>query len=120
MTDRVHRALTARIGVSIRTGRMLPPAGSLPRLSNGIGGVRHCVIALDIAGDRAVAWEDDDPMGRVGILYLGRQGACLGGGTTEIARNIISERFLDMPREAAEDLDRPYREVRTNTMPTRK
>jgi hypothetical protein len=85
-----------------------------------MGGVRHCVIALDIAGDRAVAWEDDDPMGRVGILYLGRQGACLGGGTTEIARNIISERFLDMPREAAEDLDRPYREVRTNTMPTRK
>jgi alkylation response protein AidB-like acyl-CoA dehydrogenase len=112
---RVHQALAARIGTSIRTGRLPPPAGSIPRLSTGLLGSRLASIALEISGDRAVAWEDGDPMGNVGIAFLGRQGASLGGGTTEIARNLISERVLGMPREPADDRDRPFREVRTNT-----
>jgi hypothetical protein len=37
-----------------------------------------------------------------------------------MARNIISERVLGMPRERAEDLGVPFREVRTNTMPSRR
>jgi alkylation response protein AidB-like acyl-CoA dehydrogenase len=76
--------------------------------------VRLASIALEIAGDRAVAWTDDDPTGDLGVAYLGRQGSSIGGGTTEITRNIISERVLGMPRERAEDLDCPFREVRTN------
>jgi alkylation response protein AidB-like acyl-CoA dehydrogenase len=111
---RVHAALVGRIGTSIRTGRLPATAGSIPRLSNGMVRVRLSTIALEIAGDRAVAWPDGDPVSDLGVAYLGRQGVCLGGGTTEIARNIISERVLGMPRERAEDLDRPFREVRTN------
>jgi alkylation response protein AidB-like acyl-CoA dehydrogenase len=118
--DRVHRALVRRIGTSIQTGRLPPPAGSIPRLSNGLLGVRLASIALEIAGDRAVAWEAGDPFGELGVAYLARQGVCLGGGTTEIARNIISERVLGMPRERAEDLGVPFREVRTNAMPSRR
>jgi alkylation response protein AidB-like acyl-CoA dehydrogenase len=76
--------------------------------------VRLASIALEIAGDRAVAWNDGDPTGDLGVAYLGRQGSSIGGGTTEITRNIISERVLGMPRERAEDLDRPFRDVRTN------
>jgi alkylation response protein AidB-like acyl-CoA dehydrogenase len=118
--DRVHRALVRRIGTSIQAGRLPPVAGSIPRLSNGLLGVRLASIALEIAGDRAVAWEDGDPFGGLGVAYLARQGVCLGGGTTEIARNIISERVLGMPRERAEDLGVPFREVRTNAMPSRR
>jgi alkylation response protein AidB-like acyl-CoA dehydrogenase len=111
---RVHAALVGRIATSIRTGRLPAAAGSIPRLSNGMLRVRLASIALEIAGDRAVAWSDDDPTGELGVAYLGRQGPCIGGGTTEITRNIISERVLGMPREPAEDLDRPFRDVRTN------
>jgi hypothetical protein len=111
---RVHAALVGRIGTSIRTGRLPATAGSIPRLSNGMLRVRLASIALEIAGDRAVAWHEGETAGELGVGYLGRQGPCLGGGTTEIARNIISERVLGMPRERAEDLDQPFREVRTN------
>jgi alkylation response protein AidB-like acyl-CoA dehydrogenase len=118
--DRVHRALVRRIGTSIQTGRLPPAAGSIPRLSNGLLGVRLASIALEIAGDRAVAWETGDPFGELGVAYLARQGVCLGGGSTEMARNIISERVLGMPRERAEDLGVPFREVRTNAIPSRR
>ena len=41
-----------------------------------------------------------------------RQGASLGGGSTEMARNIISERILGMPRENAADRDVPFNQVK--------
>jgi hypothetical protein len=40
-----------------------------------------------------------------------RQTACIGGGTTEMARNVISERLLGMPRERTPDRDVAFREV---------
>jgi hypothetical protein len=120
MLSRVHRARVRRIGTSIQTGRLPPPAGSLPRLSNGLLSVRMAVIALEIGGERTVAWDEGDPVGELGVAYLGRQGSCLGGGTTEIARNIISERVLGMPRERSLDLGLPFREVRMNAMPSRR
>jgi alkylation response protein AidB-like acyl-CoA dehydrogenase len=119
MLSRVHRALVGRIGASIASGRLPPPAGSIPRLSNGMLRVRLASIALEMSGDRAVAWEPGEPGGVVGVDYLGRQGVCLGGGTTEIARNIIAERVLGMPRERSDDTDRPFREVRTNQSASR-
>ena len=68
MLSRVHRALVRRIGTSIQTGRLPPAAGSIPRLSNGLLGVRLASIALEIAGDRAVAWEAGDPFAGLGKI----------------------------------------------------
>jgi hypothetical protein len=43
--------------------------------------------------------------------FLLRQTSCIGGGTTEIARNVISERVLGMPREPSGDRNIPFRDV---------
>src|SRR5271154_2350161 len=111
---RVHTALVGRIATSIRTGRLPAAAGSIPRLSNGIMRVRLASIALEIAGDRAVAWSDDDPTGGLGVAYLGRQGPCIGGGPNQDTRHITSERAPRGPPAAAADPDPPFRDVRTN------
>ncbi len=46
-----------------------------------------------------------------GINFLMRQAGSIGGGTTEMARNVISERVLGMPRERRLDKDVPFRDV---------
>ena len=56
----------------------------------------------------------DDDLIRFGERYLSRQAAALGGGTTEIARNIIGERVLGFPREPAADRGVPFKEVKRN------
>ena len=40
-----------------------------------------------------------------------RQTSCIGGGTTEMARNVISERVLGMPRERSHDPSLPFRDI---------
>ena len=40
-----------------------------------------------------------------------RQSSSIAGGTTEMARNNISERVLGMPRERTMDKDVPFRDV---------
>jgi alkylation response protein AidB-like acyl-CoA dehydrogenase len=83
-------------------------------------GVRRADIALEIAGSGAAAWHAGDVPGQMGVRFLNRQGSELGGGSTEIQRNIISERVLGMPREFAADRDVPFSQVRRNAMPTRR
>jgi hypothetical protein len=58
----------------------------------------------------------DGPTGllAVGERYLSRQTAHLGGGTTEMARNVIGERILGFPREFAADRGVPFNQVKHN------
>lgn len=69
--------------------------------------------ALALTGSAAVVGDDPTTMA-VGQKYLSRQAVCLGGGTTEIARNIIAERVLGFPREYAADRGVPFKDVPRN------
>jgi alkylation response protein AidB-like acyl-CoA dehydrogenase len=107
----VNHQLVARVGVGIGSGYFPNTAGSLARLSSGNASAFHATVALDLAGDDAVAWAPGSGAGHTAINYLRRQAGSIGGGTTEMAKNIISERVLGMPREWSADRDVPFSQV---------
>jgi alkylation response protein AidB-like acyl-CoA dehydrogenase len=108
----VSRVAVSRIGNAMRTGYLNEQGAALSRLLSGVNGTRQSTIAFKLAGQAAMAWEPDDiALGRRGIGFLSRQAGEIGGGTTEMARNVISERVLGMPRERAGDRDGAYRDV---------
>ena len=69
-------------------------------------------MAFERPAAAAVAWDEADATlaARAGNSSPARPGQ-IGGGTTEMARNVISERVLGMPREPAGDKDIAYRDV---------
>jgi alkylation response protein AidB-like acyl-CoA dehydrogenase len=104
--------LNARIAESMASGRLNDQAAAIGRLFNGYTGQRIFTFEFDLAGAHAAAWGDNDGAARVaGEDFLMRQSACIGGGTLEMARNVISERVLGMPREKSIDKDVPFRDV---------
>jgi hypothetical protein len=86
---------------------------SIDRLFRGMANVRQATIAFELAGSGAAAWteEEEDETGAQGMNFLMRQVSCIGGGTTEISRNVISERVLGMPRETSGDKGVAFRDV---------
>jgi len=117
--DVVHAQLAGRMAEGMRAGVFPDAAGAILRLFSGEKTVRQTDINVEIAGTAVVAGPEGSTVGLFGDLFLGRQGSCLGGGSTEIARNIISERVLGMPREYAADRDVPFNQVKRNPLPSR-
>jgi alkylation response protein AidB-like acyl-CoA dehydrogenase len=108
----VGTALTGRIASGIRSGRTNDQSAAITRLFGGTTAVRNASISFSLTGNTAIAWSDgEEALGQAGIGYLMRQAACIGGGTTEMSRNVISERVLGMPRERTIDKDVPFRDV---------
>jgi hypothetical protein len=42
----------------------------------------------------------------------------IGGGTAEMQCNIIAERYLGLPRDASQDRQLPFNQLKHNVMPT--
>ena len=112
MLEIVDGQLRRRIGDGIATGAMADQSSAIGRLFTGVTSARLRTIALEIAGSAGAAWtEDDGELAFSGSDFLMRQVSCIGGGTTEMARNVISERVLGMPRERSQDRDVAFRDV---------
>ena len=107
----VQQELIERVRVGIGSGYFPGPAGSIVRLFSGVSEVERANIALELNRDSALVWDTGESTGQAGIEYVQRQARCLGGGSTEMARNLISERILGMPREYAADRDIAFRDV---------
>lgn len=111
----VHRTvggqLAGHVFRGVRDGSLPPAAGTLIRLFHAETVTTDADTALAIAGTAAVVGEPGDGL-EIGLRYLSRQTVCLGGGTTEMARNVIGERVLNFPREYAADRGVPFNQVR--------
>lgn len=116
----VRRQLVRRISTGVARKALPEPTASLLKLMTSTSSVRISTIGYEIAGAGAVVADEEASTARWGTQFIARQTICLGGGTNEMQRNMIAERVLGMPRESADDRERPFREVRTNVMPSRK
>ncbi|GBE65946.1 acyl-CoA dehydrogenase [Mycobacterium sp. MFM001] len=108
----VHRAvrdqLIDHVYRGVLDGSLPASAGSLIRLFHAEAIELEVDTALKIAGTAGVVGE----LLGVGERYLSRQTAALGGGSTEMARNVIGERVLGFPREYAADRGVPFNQVK--------
>jgi alkylation response protein AidB-like acyl-CoA dehydrogenase len=108
----VGDALRGRVAQGIMTRTLSDQASAIYRLFAGLSDSRRTTIAFELAGSAAATWTDEDgERAQWGIDFLMRQAGCIGGGTTEIACNVIAERVLNMPREVTPDREVPFREV---------
>jgi alkylation response protein AidB-like acyl-CoA dehydrogenase len=103
---------TKRIGRAVSSGRYPSEAAAMTKVLAGTLGIRSANINFELAGPDGVAWEKaDQDLGARGVAFLSRQAGLIGGGTTEMARNAVSERILGMPRERTSDRDKAFRDV---------
>ncbi|CAM4256798.1 Glutaryl-CoA dehydrogenase [Mycobacterium basiliense] len=111
----VHRAvaeqLIEHVYRSVRDGALPPAGGSLIRLFHAETVTLEMDTALAIAGPAGVVGQLGEGL-QTGLRYLARQSVAIGGGTTEMARNVIGERVLNFPREYAADRGVPFNQVR--------
>lgn len=110
----VKEQLIDHVGSAIGNGTLPPNAGTLIRLFHAETTELEVDTALAIAGTAGVVDEGGElsDILDIGIRYLSRQTGSLGGGSSEMARNVISERILGFPRELAADKGVPFNQVK--------
>lgn len=110
----IEDELVARVGRGIASGAMQGQAASIIRLFKAESILLQTDIAVRIAGAAGVTGGpgEDIGLGQVGQDFIYRQANAIAGGSVEMARNVISERVLGMPREFAADRDVPFRQVK--------
>ena len=110
-----HRAVAEQlidhVYRNVRDGVLPPAAGTLIRLFHADTVMLEMDTAMAIAGAAGVVGEYGEGL-QTGLRYLARQSIAIGGGTTEMARNVIGERVLNFPREYAADRGVPFNQVR--------
>jgi alkylation response protein AidB-like acyl-CoA dehydrogenase len=112
MLELVSQELNHRVGQGIASGALSDQSAALGRLFGGVYRARVATIGFEIAAAAGGAWiDEDDAAAEAGLGFLMRQTSCIGGGTTEMARNVISERVLGMPRERSHDPSLAFRDI---------
>jgi len=103
--------LQNRVASGIASGKVSDQSAAIGRLFTGIARARQMTIGFEIGGQDSAVWGDGEATEELGVTFLMRQATCIGGGTTEMAANVVAERVLGMPRERTLDRDVAFRDV---------
>jgi alkylation response protein AidB-like acyl-CoA dehydrogenase len=102
--EKVREWTNQRVRAQLRVGRPPGPESSIGKVHASGLNQRIQVVATDLLGAGAVAWEDDGrgwsqsmPHEVRGLLRS--RANTIEGGTTEVNKNILGERVLGLPRE---------------------
>ncbi|MCY4193166.1 MAG: acyl-CoA dehydrogenase family protein, partial [bacterium] len=91
---------SARVMTGMTLGTHEGQWGSLLKLQESEAAIEKVRAALAACGAEGVIWEGDDiELDNPGTEWLLARGGTLSGGSSEMQRNIISERLLGLPRE---------------------
>lgn len=108
----MHHA-RARIREVLGAGNIPGPEASIGKLLLSQWLQEMCAYVMDVAGPagQAVEFENARDLAVIQENYFLAVGYRIGGGTPEIARNIIAERLLGLPQDDRPDKDLPFSEV---------
>jgi len=114
--ERLLRFLSLRVQAAVRSGRVPGPEGSVAKLATSELSRRAPELGMKILGASSQAWATGDADGdRWARATMSRFVLSIGGGTSEIQRNILAERVLGLPREPQLDRDVPFRQLLVGT-----
>jgi alkylation response protein AidB-like acyl-CoA dehydrogenase len=114
--ERIREWTNERVRATVKAGRAPGPESSIVKVHQGDLNQRIQVLATDLLGPGAAAWESDEadygatlPFEISGMLRS--RANTIEGGTTEVNKNILGERVLGLPREPDPWLDAPWKNV---------
>jgi alkylation response protein AidB-like acyl-CoA dehydrogenase len=85
------------------------PVSSVGKVHQASLNQRIQLLAADLLGAGATAWEGDTPFEVSGMLRS--RANTIEGGTSEVNKNILGERVLGLPREPDPWADSPWEET---------
>jgi alkylation response protein AidB-like acyl-CoA dehydrogenase len=104
--ERIRGWTNQRVRAGLKAGRSPGPESSIGKVHQGGLNQRIQLLATDLLGARAVAWDRPEgaatydeqlPYEVKGMLRS--RANTIEGGTTEVNKNILAERVLGLPRE---------------------
>ncbi|MBM3671012.1 MAG: acyl-CoA dehydrogenase [Actinobacteria bacterium] len=114
--ERIRAWTNQRARAGAAAGKPPGPGSSVGKLHSCEVNQRLQVLATDLLGMDALAWESDAPDYDSSLPHevhgmLRSRANTIEGGTSEVNRNIVGERVLGLPREPDPFKDTPWAEV---------
>jgi alkylation response protein AidB-like acyl-CoA dehydrogenase len=115
--ERIRDWTNQRVRAGLKVGRPPGPESSIGKVHQGELNQRIQLLATDLLGPAATAWEapagksyaEGPPFEVAGMLRS--RANTIEGGTSEVNKNIVAERVLGLPREPDPWRDAPWSEV---------